>query len=151
VLAGLALALAVGLASPRPAHVPLGIAGFTLGGTLASARQVAPGLSERRPGVFVASATVFDAPAECELGTGAPDAVTSIDCTLSVSGPAELERRRVLATVRSLYGDETRSMRDETSEKWVWENARAVLVIAQSIPASGTSLRLTNRLVTRPD
>jgi hypothetical protein len=146
VLVGVGGALAAKLVSPRPAHVPLGIAGFTLGGKLADARQGLPGVVERRPGLWVASASVFETPAECELGAVRPDTITSIDCTLSGSGPAELQRRRLLATLRSLYGAETRTTHDEIAERWVWENARATLVLRQSIPASPGSLRLTNRL-----
>lgn len=118
------VALLLKLVAPRPAHVPLGIAGFGLGEPLAVGR----GLELVGPSRYRARALVLDEPALCVLSTTSEQRVERIECELErTDGPAQRDasrRRRLLATLRELYGDESASDGDSSFE---WRNTRAFL------------------------
>lgn len=134
---------AVKLASPRPAHVPLGIAGLTLGSSLAEAKQRVPELGA--PELSVKTA-LFEQPATCKLRFEPSDELSSIDCALAPGSPEQMAKRRgVLATLRALYGKESLSAFEPGVERWVWQNPSARLILE----ARGDETRLVNELVAK--
>ena len=142
-LGAVGVAIAVKLLSPRPDHVPFGIGGFELGAPVDAARAQ-PIVAEQpndpsRRLRFRASALVFDEPAQCVLGATASGQLIHIECTLSPTGDSDeaaRRQRRVLATLRQLYGEESRQ---SAPGQWEWRNSRAFLKLTATVSLGGST------------
>ena len=128
----------------KPANVPDGLIGLRFGMTEAEVKASLPGL--RADGAaWVGRARVFDEPASCKLQLAC--GLSRIDCAIDRPASAiEHERveRRILATLRELYGDESEWKR-AGSQEWIWHGKKAQMRLVSG-PAPGLELRLENRL-----
>lgn len=114
------------LGRTKSSNVPSGIAGVRLGDTLDEARVVLPALVEAGSGVFRAETRLFDEPATCTLELAVSSTVSHVECVMEGADPRV--QKKLLATLRELYGKET-----ETREgSWLWRNERARLRLTTS-------------------
>jgi hypothetical protein len=153
------VALVVKLLASRPAHVPLGIAGFRLGADVEAAQKVLPSLAPAPPLPAVMNqvagfevkyprlagkSLLFDEPAKCTLEFAVEGTLSRIDCEVDPLPSAELQEnaaRRVLKTLRALYGGESSSR----PNFWEWRNAEARLSLYVSDAKEPSAvIRLSN-------
>jgi hypothetical protein len=125
----------VKLTRPKTARVPLGIAGFELG-------QAGEGEQRVRT-------TFFDEPAECTLSFGNSRKLDEIRCSLEAGSTPERRRQlrgKMLATLRQLYGEETRASAAPELEHWEWANDRALLTLEMPpVLATTGGIEVTNK------
>jgi hypothetical protein len=137
----LVAALATRVLDERSAHVPESLAGIRLESTLSHARSA---LAEPQPDARAGAglrgrSRAFDEPATCTVGVDEAARVSAIDCELDPSPTARAvseRHERVLATVRQLYGKESRAV----GGIWLWRNDRAGLSL--SLGPDTTTIRL---------
>lgn len=141
----IAAAFVVSLFRDKPAGVPDGLIGARFGMSEAEVLSAVPGLS-RDGHALVGRARVFDEPASCrlEFSTG----LSRVACNLDPApSPGEQQRieRRLLATLRQLYGDES-GWKQGGGQEWIWQGKRARLRVISS-PPPDLALRVENASV----
>lgn len=115
----------------KPANVPRGLLGLRFGMSESDVRAEIAGLVPASPGTLEGPARVFDLPARCAFSFAGEHGLSSIQCAVDDSENHQRAKKRIVATLRQLYGEET-AWDGSDDERWIWRGRHAELRVTAS-------------------